>query len=109
VTAQQCSWCGVAVEADEGYRAAEPAGDRAATFCRLEHVVPWVINGAHWDAGKLPWATSSDELPHCAQCGEPVGDVPVVLVHHRGEHRIADALCSVDHLRVWAAAGGRWR
>jgi hypothetical protein len=30
-------------------------------------------------------------------------------VHHRGEHRIADAFCGADHLRDWAQAGGRWR
>jgi hypothetical protein len=33
----------------------------------------------------------------------------VVLVRHRGEHRIPDAFCSADHLASWAKAGGRWR
>ena len=37
---------------DDGFRAAEPAGERVAAFCRLEHVVPWVISGAHWSAGR---------------------------------------------------------
>ena len=35
-------------------------------------------------------------------------DVRVSLVRHRGEYRIGDDFCSVDHLRAWAAAGGRW-
>ena len=32
-----------------------------------------------------------------------------VLVRHRGEHRIPDGFCSVDHLLEWAKAGGRWQ
>ena len=32
-----------------------------------------------------------------------------LLVRHRGEHRISDGFCSVDHLADWAKAGGRWR
>jgi hypothetical protein len=34
--------------------------------------------------------------------------VRVVLVRHRGEHRIPDAFCSPDHMSEWAKAGGRW-
>jgi hypothetical protein len=33
----------------------------------------------------------------------------VLLVRHRGEHRIPDAFCSLDHAAEWAKAGGRWR
>jgi hypothetical protein len=32
----------------------------------------------------------------------------VVLVRHRGEHRIADAFCGTAHLMEWAKRGGRW-
>jgi hypothetical protein len=32
----------------------------------------------------------------------------VLLVRHRGEHRIGDAFCTVEHLAQWAKAGGRW-
>jgi hypothetical protein len=92
-----CSWCGVEVGVDEGFRAAEPEGERKAAFCRLEHVVPWAIQGAH------------DGLGRCAHCGGPLGDRRVLLVRHRGEHRIADAFCGVDHLLAWAKAGGRWQ
>ena len=105
-----CSWCGTAVEADDGFRAFEPAGERRAVFCRLEHLVPWAIQGPHWDAGAYDEPTGlTDELAECAHCGEALGDVRVLLVRHRGEHRIADGFCSVTHLREWAAAGGRWR
>jgi hypothetical protein len=102
----RCTWCGEAVEPSEGYRAAELPGARRATFCRLEHVVPWAIQGAHWEAGELE---PPPDLDRCSQCGEPLSDVRVVLVRHRGEHRISDGFCSVDHMADWARSGGRWR
>lgn len=106
----RCSWCGTAVDPTEGYRAAEEAGERVAAFCRLEHVVPWAIQGAHWEAGVLAERPREDaSLASCAECGRPVGETRVVLVHQRGEHRVADAFCNPDHLRAWAQAGGRWR
>jgi len=106
----QCSWCGVEIGIGEGLRASEPTGERMAAFCRLEHVVPWVIQGAHWDAGTIVAPGDPDDaLGRCAHCGGPLDDRRVLLVRHRGEHRIADALCGIDHLLEWAKAGGRWR
>jgi hypothetical protein len=106
---ERCSWCGAGVEADDGWRAYEPAGERSAVFCRLEHVVPWVIQDAHWDPGPLDEPFGLDDRPlTCSQCGAELGDVHVLLVRHRGEHRIADAFCSVEHMGDWAKAGGRW-
>ena len=106
----RCSWCGIWVEADEGYRVAEPAGERIAAFCRLEHAVPWAMQGPHWDPGTLRDLPREDpELAACAHCRAALGDTRVLLVHHRGEHRVADAFCSTDHLRAWASSGGRWR
>jgi hypothetical protein len=108
-----CSWCGDAIAADDGYRAYGPAGARAAAFCRLEHVVPWVIRGPHWSPDPRPGenAAAGDAAApsHCSQCGAPLADLHILLVRHRGAHRIADAFCSAEHLRTWAAAGGRWR
>jgi hypothetical protein len=110
VAGERCSWCGTAVGPGEGYRAAEQAGERRAVFCRLEHVVPWVMQGPHWDAGELGEPVAADpQLERCAECDAVLDDTRVVLVHHRGEHRIADAFCGADHLLVWARAGGRWR
>ena len=102
-----CSWCGAPVDADDGFRVYEPAGERRAAFCRLEHVVPWHIQGPHWEPGELD--ETAEELERCSHCGEPLGDVGVLLVRHRAEHRIPDGFCSVDHLAAWAKAGGRWR
>ena len=105
-----CSWCGAKVEADDGFRAYEPAGERRATFCRLEHVVPWAIQGAHWEAGALAEPPEVDAGPlHCSHCDAELGEVHVLLVRHRGDHRVADAFCSVEHMSEWAKAGGRWQ
>jgi hypothetical protein len=106
----RCDWCGRGLDADEGYRAAEEAGERVAAFCRLEHVVPWAMQGPHWRPGALEESVQDEAaLSECAACGVAVGETRVLLVHHRGEHRVADAFCGVDHLRAWAHAGGRWR
>ncbi len=93
---------------DDGYRLyAAASGDRAA-FCRLEHVVPWELQGAEWSgSGEAP--AQADAPGECSQCGAVLGDSALVLVRHRGEHRIADGFCSVGHLSAWAKAGGRWR
>jgi hypothetical protein len=103
-----CSWCGAAVDATDGYRAAEHAGDRGAVFCRLEHVVPWALQGGHWDAGEPPEPAGTDRAKDCSFCGAPLVEAHVLLVRHRGEYRIADGFCSVDHLGAWARQGGRY-
>ena len=109
MTGEHCSWCGAAVAAGDGLRAFEPAGERRAVFCRLEHVVPWVIRGAHWAPGGVDPGELRDGLDErCARCGQPLGDTHVLLVRHRGDHRIADAFCGVAHMQAWASAGGRW-
>jgi hypothetical protein len=105
-----CSWCGDAVEPSDGWRAAEPAGERRATFCRLEHIVPWAMQGAHWEAGTIGEPPGlHDSLTQCAHCDGPLPDTYVLLVRHRGEDRIPDAFCGVDHMAQWAKRGGRWR
>jgi ribosomal protein L24E len=108
-----CSWCGNEVERDDGFRLAKHAGDRGAVFCRLEHVIPWAIQGAHWEAGVSPQPplepSGLDDARECAQCGAELEPGHLLLVRHRGEHRIPDAFCSIDHLVAWAKAGGRWR
>ena len=107
---EECTWCGAAVEGADGFRAYEPAGERRAVFCRLEHVVPWAMRGPHWEAGVLTEPERIDEaLSACSDCGEPLGEVHVLLVRHRGEHRVADGFCSSEHMAAWAKAGGRWQ
>jgi hypothetical protein len=98
------------VEREDGWRVQEVPGERRAAFCRLEHIVPWSIQGAHWEAGEIEEPSDiAQSLEACAHCGAPLGDVQVMLVRHRGEHRIPDAFCSTDHMAEWAKGGGRWR
>ena len=71
--------------------------------------MPWTIQGPHWEPGELNEPSGlGDALEECAQCGAALGDVRVLAVRHRGEHRIPDAFCSADHLAEWAKSGGRW-
>jgi hypothetical protein len=106
----RCSWCGAHVERDDGFRMSEEPGARNAIFCRLEHVVPWAMQGAHWEPGDADEPSDLTRgIDECAQCGMALGDVRVALIRHRGEHRIPDVFCSVDHAADWAKAGGRWR
>jgi hypothetical protein len=107
-SSEVCTWCGAGVEPEDGYRLTERPGDRSAVFCRLEHVVPWALQGAHWTAGGQE-DPAAEDLESCAHCGERLTEVRVTLIRHRGEHRIADAFCSVDHAAAWARVGGRWR
>ncbi|HEY3191454.1 MAG TPA: hypothetical protein VGJ61_01635 [Solirubrobacterales bacterium] len=107
---EPCTWCGTEVESDDGFRAYEPAGERRAVFCRLEHVIPWSIQGPHWEPGTMSEPATLDKgATSCSYCDAELGDAHVLLVRHRGEHRVADAFCSVDHLVSWAKAGGRWQ
>jgi hypothetical protein len=107
--ARRCTWCGNEVEVADGYRLAEHAGDRGAVFCRLEHIVPWAIQGAHWEAGEPAEVAGAAPVSACSACGEELGETHLLLVRHRGEHRVSDGFCSVDHLLEWAKAGGRWK
>jgi hypothetical protein len=121
----KCTWCGAEVEPDDGFRAyllsaatntaAGSTGERRAVFCRLEHVIPWSIQGAHWRCEGAPSAPRSNPLSgeavppsNCSHCDAELTDAHVLLVRHRGEHRVADGFCSVDHMTEWAKAGGRW-
>jgi hypothetical protein len=107
---EACTWCGAEVEQDDGFRAYEPAGERRGVFCRLEHIIPWSLRGAHWEAGTMSEPVTVDEgAGTCSHCGAELGDAHVLLVRHRGEHRVPDGFCSVAHLNEWAKAGGRWQ
>jgi hypothetical protein len=104
-----CTWCGNEVDPGEGYRLAGSGENRGAIFCRLEHVVPWAIQGARWETSQPLLAAGTDDVSECAQCGAPLAEGRLLLVRHRAEHRIPDGFCSVGHLLAWAKAGGRWR
>lgn len=102
---EACSWCGEPVAADGGLRAF--AGTHRATFCRLEHVVPWVMRGAVWEADPEPPGRAPG-LSACAVCDAPLGAGGVTLVRSRGAHRVRDGFCGTEHMLAWAKAGGRY-
>jgi hypothetical protein len=116
---ETCTWCGAPVEPSGGFRAHEASGERYAVFCRLEHLVPWELQGAHWEAA--PAGAAAPELASggdegaeqgqgaCSHCEAPLDEIALALVRHRGEHRIADGFCSTAHMAAWAKAGGRWQ
>jgi hypothetical protein len=83
----------------DGYDVSGPAG--RARFCRLEHVVPWIIRGAAWEPGPGEEADGA-----CSWCGAPA---EIAVLRVRGEHEVRDAFCGVEHLLAWAKAGGRYR
>jgi len=98
------------VDDEDGFRLGESPGGRRAVFCRLEHVVPWAFRGPRWEAGDAGEASRLGAPDGgCAFCEAPLGEARLLLMRHRGEHRIPDEFCSMDHLAVWAKAGGRWR
>lgn len=105
-----CGWCKLHVGPDDGLRLYEPESGSCAAFCRLEHVVPWLMRGADWDSdGELDEDDEGLGLGRCAQCGDGLDHERILLVRHRGPYRIGDAFCGPEHLRQWASAGGRWR
>lgn len=108
-SSERCTWCGKTIHAEEGFRAYEPAGSRKAAFCRLEHLIPWSIQGPQWEAGDLdePERTEGGPL-RCSWCDKELGEVHVLLVRHREGFRIPDDFCTLDHLIDWAKNGGRW-
>jgi hypothetical protein len=106
----ECTWCGTAVGEDDGFRVGQPEGEHLAVFCRLEHVVPWILQGPTWEDGRIVASGEPDDaLGRCAQCGDPLGAERVLVVRHRDRHRIADAFCRLEHLLDWAKGGGRYR
>jgi len=99
---ERCSWCGAAGRTPMTASARSSAeGERRAVFCRLEHVVPWLIRGAHWEPAISPSRRPSSKRSTVARTATASLRAAVLLFRHRGEHRIADGFCEPDHLLEW--------
>lgn len=103
----KCDWCGVGLEDDEGFRLLWPKRNMGAAFCRLEHVVPWMMQKNDWHIWKDVQVPEEAE-PRCARTGLELDEDALYLVRHRGDIRIADGFSSADAVLAWAKAGGRY-
>lgn len=112
-----CSWCGADAPIEGGYRLIDFDGRRRLAFCRLEHVIPWIMREGRRQRGEIEAlgpdelaATRGDLATQCSQCQAElaVAPRPLLLVRRRAGQRIDDSFCDFEHLRLWAAAGGRW-
>jgi hypothetical protein len=104
---KKCDWCGVGLDEDEGLRLIQPQRNLGASFCRLEHVVPWLMqkNDWHiWPGVEVP----GEAAPVCAQTGEELEEGAYYLVRRRGDVVVADGFIGPEAVLVWARAGGRY-
>lgn len=103
----RCDWCGVELTEDMGYRLFWPDRSMGTGFCRLEHIVPFLMQKDQWhiqEGIELP----PDAPAVSTATGEELEKNALYLVHHRGEHRITDAFNGKEELLEWAKAGGHF-
>ena len=103
----KCDWCGVGLAEDEGLRLIQPERNLGASFCRLEHVVPWLTQKNDWHI--WPKVEVPEEAgPDCAQTGKELEDDAWYLVRRRDGVEVADGFTGYDAVLAWAKAGGRY-
>lgn len=103
----KCDWCGVGLDADEGLRLIQPHRNLGASFCRLEHVVPWLMqkNDWHiWPKVEVP----PEAAPVCAQTGKELDEDAWYLTKRRGDVEVADGFTGAEAVLDWSKAGGRY-
>ena len=102
-----CDWCGVGLDEAENWQLLQPHRNLAASFCRLEHVVPWLIKKDDWhirDRVEVPESAG----PDCSGTGVELEKEALYLVRYRDGMEIADGFVSKEAVLAWAKAGGRW-
>lgn len=103
----KCDWCGVYLDEDSGVRLLWPDRSLGAAFCRLEHVIPWIMtkNDWHiWDDVTVP----EEAAVTCAQSGADLGEGAIYLTKERDGILVADGFSGPEELLDWAKAGGRY-
>lgn len=103
----KCDWCGTEVLDSDGYRLIWPKKSLGATFDRLEHVVPWLMQKDDWHI----WSgveVPADAAKTSSQTGQDLGENALYLVHHRDGELISDGFNDKAEVEAWAKAGGRW-
>ena len=103
----KCDWCGVGLDEGEGLRLIQPHRNLGSCFCRLEHVVPWLMqkNDWHiWTNVEVP----TEAAPVCAQTGRELDEDAWYLTRTRGAVEVADGFIGSEAVLDWAKAGGRY-
>jgi len=99
---EQCAWCGEPIDPGDSYLL--QSGQGAAAFCRLEHVVPFVMRDRRLIPAGAP--RPRPRAAPCTHCGAPTSADPVALAHNRSGEILSHDFCSLDHARAWALKGG---
>ncbi len=103
----KCDWCGVGLDENEGLLLIQPSRNLGASFCRLEHMVPWLMKKNDWHIwSKVEVPASAG--PNCAQTGVELEDDAWYVTRHRADTEVADGFISHDAVLAWAKAGGRY-
>jgi hypothetical protein len=103
----KCDWCGVYLDDESAIKLLWPSRSLGAAFCRLEHVVPWIMtkNDWHiWDRVEVPEGAADS----CAQSGVDLDEGAIYLSREREGIQIADGFAGPEELLAWAKAGGRY-
>ena len=105
---EPCTWCGNEVEPGDGFRAYEPARRAARGVLPARARDPLVDPGCPLGRGHADRAavSRSGRDPLLPDRQAELTDTHVLLVRHRGEHRVAHVFCSVDHMTAWARQAG---
>lgn len=104
---ERCDWCGIELTEEMGYRLLWPGKSLGTAFCRLEHIVPFLMQKDQWhirQGVEIP----ADAPGLSTATGNKLGEDALYLVHHRGEHRITDSFEGKEDLLEWARAGGHF-
>ena len=104
---ERCDWCGMELTEDMGYRLLWPDKSLGTAFCRLEHIVPFLMQKDQWHIWKGVDVPADAPAVSSAN-GHELGENALYLVHHRGEHRIPDSFEGKEELLEWAKAGGHF-
>ena len=103
----KCDWCGVGLGERDGLRLVKPARNMGAAFCRLEHVVPWLMKKNDWHIlGTAEVPDAAD--PVCPVTGEELEESAIYLIRWPSDVEVADGFSDTEALLEWARSGGRY-
>lgn len=78
-----------------------------AAFCRLEHVVPWLMEKNDWHILRQAEVPPSAD-PFCVVTGNELDEAALYLVRRHGDIEVVDGFSGPEEVLTWAKAGGRY-